>query len=64
MPVNIASPNLVIRIHRIDKEASLETLFLQDEMLDAKSYKIIDKIVKSGKNDVFILTPKKEILFL
>lgn len=50
LPVNIASPSLVIRIHRIDKEASLETLFLQDEMLDAKSYKIIDKIVKSGKN--------------
>lgn len=49
-PVNVMSSSLVIRIHRIDKKVSLETLFLEDEMLDAKSYKIILDIIKNGKN--------------
>lgn len=49
-PVNVISPSLVIRIHRLNSSVSLETLYLDDEMLDAKSYKIISKIVSKGKN--------------
>lgn len=49
-PVNTYSSSLVIRIHRINQEISLESLFLNDEMLDGKSYKIINDIIKNGKN--------------
>lgn len=49
-PVNVISPSLVIRIHRPSSSVSLETLFLQEEMLDSKSYKIIYDIVNNGKN--------------
>ena len=49
-PVNVLSSSLVIRIHRINKEVNLETLFLEDEMLDSKSYKILSDIIKDGKN--------------
>ena len=42
-PVNSISANLVIRIHRPNNNISLESLFVIDEMLDAKSYKLINK---------------------
>lgn len=49
-PVNVMSSSLVIRIHRISRETTLETLFLEDEMLDSKSYKLIIDIVNNEKN--------------
>jgi len=49
-PVNVNSSSLVIRIHRLDSNISLETLFLQEDMLDGKSYKIILDIIKNEKN--------------
>ena len=49
-PVNVNSSSLVIRIHRLDSATNLETLFLQDGMLDGKSYKIISDIIKNEKN--------------
>ncbi len=50
LPVNVENPSLVIRIHRINSNVTLETLYLEDEMLDAKSYKIIYDIIKNGNN--------------
>lgn len=49
-PVNSISANLVIRIHRPNNNISLESLFVIDEMLDAKSYKLINKMIYENKN--------------
>lgn len=51
-PVNVKSSNIVIRIHRVDENLNLETLFIRYEMLDAKSYKMIYQAIQSGKNVV------------
>lgn len=50
LPVNSISPSLVIRIHRPNNNICLESLFIIDEMLDAKSYKLISDAVKENKN--------------
>lgn len=52
-PVNVNSSNIVIRIHRFEKNVNLETLFLIFEMLDATSYKILTDAVKEEKNIIF-----------
>lgn len=50
-PVNIASPNLVIRIHRPDNIQNLESLFTSNiEMMDIKIYKFLVQAVVSGCN--------------
>lgn len=49
-PVNSISPNLVIRIHRPNKNISLESLLIIDQMLDSKSYTLINKIISENKN--------------
>ena len=49
-PVNISSSSLVIRIHRVNSDTTLESLFLNDEMLDSKSYKIVNDIISEEKN--------------
>lgn len=51
-PVNVFSPNIVIRIHRANEKISLETLFIVYEMLDADSYSIIYDLIRSNKNIV------------
>lgn len=51
-PVNVNSPNIIIRIHRVNEYINLETLFLVDNMLDATSYKIINEAINSRKNIV------------
>lgn len=50
-PVNITSPNLVIRIHRPENLQTLEELFISDiEMLDLEIYKFLICSVISGCN--------------
>lgn len=46
-PVNIYSPSMVIRIHRIDQNTTLEKLFLVDEMLDETSYEMVQNIISN-----------------
>jgi len=52
-PANVGSPNIVIRIHRVNEVINLETLFLVYDMLDATSYKILINAVEEGKNIIF-----------
>ena len=50
-PVNITSPNLVIRIHRPENLKTLEELFVSDiEMLDMEMYKFLVRAIISGCN--------------
>lgn len=49
-PVNCISPSLVIRIHPKETKASLEELFLKDDMLDCNSYKIILDSIENKKS--------------
>ncbi len=50
-PVNVVSPNLVIRIHRPEMLQSLEELFISNiEMLDLNIYKFLIKAIISGCN--------------
>ena len=52
-PVNVESPNLVIRIHRPEKNKTLEELFISSaEMMDAKIYNFLNKAIISGCNIV------------
>ncbi|MEG1142049.1 MAG: ATPase, T2SS/T4P/T4SS family [Clostridia bacterium] len=52
LPVNINSPNIVIRVHRHNKNNTLESLFLKDDMLDADMYKFLIKCINDKKNIV------------
>ncbi len=49
-PVNSISPNIVIRIHRNSLDTSLERLFIQEDMLDEISYKLILNAILSKCN--------------
>lgn len=50
-PVNINSPNLVIRIHRPEMLQTLEELFITNiEMMDLEIYKFLIKSIISGCN--------------
>ena len=50
-PVNVSSPNLVIRIHRPNLNQTLEELFMTDlEMFDLEIYKFLVKSIISGCN--------------
>ena len=50
-PVNVNSPNLVIRIHRPEKTKTLEELFVTDiEMLDINMYKFLSDAIVAGCN--------------
>lgn len=49
-PVNSISPNIVIRIHRSSLDTSLERLFIQEDMLDEISYKLILNAILSKCN--------------
>lgn len=50
-PVNIASPNLVIRIHRPEMLQTLEELFITNiEMIDVEIYKFLIKAIIAGCN--------------
>lgn len=50
-PVNVSSPNLVIRIHRPNLNQTLEELFMTDiEMFDLDIYKFLVKSIISGCN--------------
>ena len=50
-PVNISSPNLVIRIHRPEMLQSMEELFITNiEMMDLEIYKFLIKAIISGCN--------------
>lgn len=50
-PVNVESPNLVIRIHRPEKNQTLEELFISNaEMMDVKIYNFLNKAIISGCN--------------
>ncbi|MBQ9313442.1 MAG: CpaF family protein [Clostridia bacterium] len=50
-PVNVNSPNLVIRIHRPELLQTLEELFISDiEMMDLEIYKFLVKSIISGCN--------------
>lgn len=52
-PVNVVSPNLVIRIHRPEQLQTLEELFISNiEMLDLEIYKFLVKAIVSGCNMV------------
>lgn len=50
-PVNVTSPSLVIRIHRIENSKTLEELFITDtEMFDINMYKFLTKAIAAGCN--------------
>lgn len=49
-PANVLGPSLVIRIHRKNVVANLEKLFVEYNMLDKKSYKIVKCEIGSMKN--------------
>lgn len=55
-PVNIENASLVIRIHRKDKNISLEELFIKCDMLDADTYKYISNEIGNLKS--FIICGK------
>ncbi len=48
-PINVLNDNLVIRIHKFDKDLKISDLFKRD-MLDKKSLCIINKIIKNPAN--------------
>lgn len=49
-PANVLGPSLVIRIHRKNVVADLERLYVEYNMLDKQSYKIIKNEINSMKN--------------
>lgn len=50
-PVNVGSPSLVIRIHRVKNNKNLEECFMSDiEMLDINMYKFLTKAIVAGCN--------------
>lgn len=50
-PVNVKSPSLVIRIHRIENAKTIEELFVTEtEMLDINMYKFLTKAIAAGCN--------------
>ena len=50
-PINVLSPNLIIRIHRKEKNENLESLLFNDSyMFDTKIYLFLLKAVLSGCN--------------
>lgn len=50
-PINVISPNLIIRIHRKEKNENLESLLFDDSyMFDSKIYLFLLKAVLSGCN--------------
>lgn len=50
-PVNVESPNLVIRIHRPENAQTLEELFITNtEMLDVQMYKFLSEAIVAGCN--------------
>lgn len=50
-PVNVKSPSLVIRIHRIENAKTIEELFVTNtEMLDINMYKFLTSAIFSGCN--------------
>ena len=51
-PVNTISPSIVIRIHRHNKNITLESLFIKDNMFDGFVYKFILEAIKNEKNIV------------
>ena len=51
-PVNSINSSIVIRIHRHNKDISLESLFIKDDMLDAKAYSYMLDFIKQEKNIV------------
>ena len=52
-PVNISSPNLVIRIHRPENLQTLEELCVTEiEMFNFEIYKFLKKLIKSGGNAI------------
>ena len=48
-PVNLISPNLVIRIHR-PNDISLEELYVKENMLDAISYELLNNVINNNSN--------------
>ena len=51
-PVNIKSANLIIRIHRVNNNISLESLYLKDNMLNLNIYKFLNNIIRNNSNIV------------
>ena len=51
-PANVFGPSLVVRIHRKNIVANLEKLFVEYNMLDKESYKIIKSEIDNMKNIV------------
>lgn len=51
-PVNSINSSIVIRIHRHNKDISLESLFIKDNMLEANSYSYMLDVIKKEKNIV------------
>lgn len=49
-PANVMGPSLVIRIHRKNVEANLEKLYVEYNMLDKQSYKIIKHEIGNMEN--------------
>lgn len=49
-PANIVGPSIVFRIHRKNVEADLEKLYVEYNMLDKNSYKVIKKEIGNMKN--------------
>ena len=50
-PVNIKSPSLVIRIHRLENTKTIEEMFISEiEMLDINMYKFLTKAIVAGCN--------------
>lgn len=49
-PANVLGPSLVIRIHRKNVVANLERLYVEYNMLDKSSYKIIKREINCMKN--------------
>ena len=47
-PVNVTSPNLVIRIHRNNKDLSLEELYVKDCMFDNNIYYLLNNIINNN----------------
>lgn len=49
-PANVIGPSLVVRIHRKNLVANLEKLYIEHNMLDKQSYKILKQEINSMKN--------------
>ena len=49
-PANVTGPSLVIRIHRKNIPSNIEKLFIEHNMLDKESYKIIKEKINPSNN--------------